>query len=415
MSRIAVFGAGSWGTAFSLVLADAGHEVTLWTSAFDHIRKQWRTEWQESDNGVWTAPDGLEVRFMKGCGYYRNVGPRRLADHMLAARDFERQAATLRQPDIAIASLPDHITAAAMVERGRRGGFPVIIDVRDKWPDILFDLAPSPAKPFVRLGLFHESRRARRALRDTDGLVAMMQSMLDWGLRKSGRPANTEDRIFFLATTEANTAESAPASNLSAEHRALINTHAQRMIFTFVGTFNRTQHPSLVLDALDILAARPDFDTSALAVLIGGDGVDADAVRGRISALPFAHDLGWLKPIEMNAILARSDVGLLPMNFPSEAFNNKAFAYLASGLPILNGALGDLADLIDREQVGINVNAGDPGALADAIAYCVDNPDNVSTMKSRTRALYDRAFDQQQIYTDYVRHVEKVARASAKR
>ena len=25
MSRIAVFGAGSWGTAFSLVLADAGH------------------------------------------------------------------------------------------------------------------------------------------------------------------------------------------------------------------------------------------------------------------------------------------------------------------------------------------------------------------------------------------------------
>ncbi len=30
MTRIAVFGAGSWGTAFSLVLADAGHDVTLW-------------------------------------------------------------------------------------------------------------------------------------------------------------------------------------------------------------------------------------------------------------------------------------------------------------------------------------------------------------------------------------------------
>jgi glycerol-3-phosphate dehydrogenase (NAD(P)+) len=30
MSRVAVFGAGSWGTAFSLVLADAGNEVTLW-------------------------------------------------------------------------------------------------------------------------------------------------------------------------------------------------------------------------------------------------------------------------------------------------------------------------------------------------------------------------------------------------
>ncbi len=30
MTKVAVFGAGSWGTAFSLVLADAGHEVMIW-------------------------------------------------------------------------------------------------------------------------------------------------------------------------------------------------------------------------------------------------------------------------------------------------------------------------------------------------------------------------------------------------
>jgi glycerol-3-phosphate dehydrogenase (NAD(P)+) len=30
MTRVAVFGAGSWGTAFSLVLADAGHDVVIW-------------------------------------------------------------------------------------------------------------------------------------------------------------------------------------------------------------------------------------------------------------------------------------------------------------------------------------------------------------------------------------------------
>ena len=28
--RVAVFGAGSWGTAFAMILADAGCEVTLW-------------------------------------------------------------------------------------------------------------------------------------------------------------------------------------------------------------------------------------------------------------------------------------------------------------------------------------------------------------------------------------------------
>ena len=30
MSKVAVFGAGSWGTAFSLVLADAGNDITIW-------------------------------------------------------------------------------------------------------------------------------------------------------------------------------------------------------------------------------------------------------------------------------------------------------------------------------------------------------------------------------------------------
>ena len=30
MTQVSVLGAGSWGTAFSLVLADAGNDVTLW-------------------------------------------------------------------------------------------------------------------------------------------------------------------------------------------------------------------------------------------------------------------------------------------------------------------------------------------------------------------------------------------------
>ena len=30
MTHVSVLGAGSWGTAFSIVLADAGNDVTLW-------------------------------------------------------------------------------------------------------------------------------------------------------------------------------------------------------------------------------------------------------------------------------------------------------------------------------------------------------------------------------------------------
>ncbi|HSV41528.1 MAG TPA: NAD(P)H-dependent glycerol-3-phosphate dehydrogenase [Nocardioidaceae bacterium] len=35
MARITTFGSGSWGTAFSLVLADAGHDITMWARRED--------------------------------------------------------------------------------------------------------------------------------------------------------------------------------------------------------------------------------------------------------------------------------------------------------------------------------------------------------------------------------------------
>ncbi|RYY24319.1 MAG: glycosyltransferase WbuB [Sphingomonadales bacterium] len=390
-------------------LIERGHEVTLWTSAFDHIRKQWRREMADAIDGCWTMPNGLEVRFMQGSGYKRNIGVRRLYDHLLAARDFRRQAEVLPRPDIVVASLPDHVTAAAMVAFARDHRIPSLIDVRDKWPDIFHDYAPAPIKPLVRAGLLFESRRARGAMQQATALVAMMNSMLDWGLAKAGRGRTEKDRVFYLSTMESADPVSAPLTDLGEEHREMLADSEGKAVFTFVGTYNRTQHPLLVIEAFELLSRDPGFDSRGVRLLIGGDGVNADEVDRRIAALPFARRLGWLKPPEMRAILSRSDVGLLPMNFASPAFNNKAFAYLACGIPILNGALGDLAELIAEQNVGINVPAGDTAALAASIKSLVDDPGRVAAMKARVRDLYAASFDQDQTYGDYVAHVEAIA------
>jgi glycosyltransferase involved in cell wall biosynthesis len=386
-----------------------GHSVTLWTSAFDHIRKQWRTERDEAIDGCWVMPNGLKVRFMQGCGYRRNIGVRRLYDHVLASRDFRRQAEHLPKPDVVVASLPDHVTAAAMVDFAAAHDIPSLIDVRDKWPDIFHDYAPAPLKPLVRGALLFESRRARGAMRRATALVAMMNSMLDWGLVKAGRGRTAKDRVFYLSTMEGASPESAPLADLDEGHRHILEEAEGKTIFTFVGTYNRTQHPLLVIEAFERLARDADFDGSGVRLLIGGDGVDADEVDRRIAALPFARKLGWLKPAQMRAILTRSDVGLLPMNFPSPAFNNKAFAYLACGIPILNGALGDLAELITDREVGINVAAGDPAALAATVKSLASDRERVVAMQANVRKLYAESFDQDHTYRDYVAHIESIA------
>ena len=42
MTKVAVFGAGSWGTAFSIVLADAGNDVAIWGAARGALRHDQR-------------------------------------------------------------------------------------------------------------------------------------------------------------------------------------------------------------------------------------------------------------------------------------------------------------------------------------------------------------------------------------
>ncbi len=61
MTRVAVMGAGSWGTAFSLVLADAGSEIGLWGRRAE-LCEQITTEHENADylEGI-TLPDQIQA------------------------------------------------------------------------------------------------------------------------------------------------------------------------------------------------------------------------------------------------------------------------------------------------------------------------------------------------------------------
>lgn len=389
-----------------------GHEVTMWTSAYDHIRKEWRREWIETGGAPYRRDDGLEIRFLKGCGYRTNVSVRRFVDHWLAARDFARQAPGAPRPDAIVASLPDHLTAQAAVRFGRASRVATIVDVRDKWPDVFVDrVAGGPFGRIADLALHTEHRRAAQVLGDADAVVASMQSMMTWGLEKARRTPTWRERVFYLTTFPRNFDVPSPAPRAGGAVACALAATAGRIIFTFVGTFNRTQHPLLLLDALDALADAGRLDTAGTAFVIAGDGLEAEEVRRRAARHANVHVVGWVDSAEMRALLAASHVGLLVMNFPSPAFNNKAFAYLASGLPIINGATGDLAEIVDAERAGINVRGGDVSALAAAVERLARDAALRAELTCSVRRLFAERFDRDANYRSYAEHVERVAEA----
>lgn len=386
-------------------LASRGHKVVIWTSSFDHIRKSTRSEYIESPNG-YKYSDSISIKFGKGCGYSNNVSLKRLVDHLLVANSIISQAVAMKAPDLVVASLPDHITCAAIVRYSKARKIPCIVDIRDKWPDIFVDYSPLSLKPFVKSLLFLERMRVGYALRNATEVVAMMGSLLRWANTYTSSVDIEKNQVFYIASSPCNFAEE---SRQEESVKIAMANKVSKVVFTFAGTFNATQNPMLVLEALDFLQRHKPEIYSQIRVNIAGSGQNAHHTSARAKDHKNVDWHGWLLPDELRELLRCSDVGLLPMSFKSLAFNNKSFSYMSSGIPIINCADGDLARLIEEEQLGINVPAGNPELFAAAMASIVTSPNLLLVMKKNMRKQFTMKFSPESNYLKYALFTESIA------
>ncbi len=126
-------------------LVRRGHTVVWWSSAFDHFQKAWI-----DSSTIKGAAGGAQLILLKGCGYQRNVSLKRYLDHRLVAHRFRAMAPQEQRPDIIVASLPAHDLAYEAVRFGAQQKIPVIVDVRDPWPDVFLSGLPPWASLLAR-------------------------------------------------------------------------------------------------------------------------------------------------------------------------------------------------------------------------------------------------------------------------
>src|SRR5690606_1528008 len=143
------------------MLADRGHEVTWWTSSVDHFNKRYFVHGGERH----AVTPWLEIRFLHGRLYRRNISLQRWLNHRELARDFSRQAASAERPDVIVSSFPTIELCVEAVRLGREWTVPVFLDVRDLWPDELVSRAPRLLEPVARLLVSGMARDAREAFR----------------------------------------------------------------------------------------------------------------------------------------------------------------------------------------------------------------------------------------------------------
>lgn len=383
-------------------LLERGWEVVWWASAFDHVAKAYRVP----DDRQVAVADRLRVWYLHGPGYTRNISLRRLWDHYVIGRKFTHYAATMPKPDIILCALPTLDLAVAATTYGRRFRVPVVVDLRDRWPDIFLEAAPHWARPIARLGLWPMFQALRQACSQAHALVGITPAFVNWGLTQAARARTPLDRDFPLAyPASAPTAEAMDAADQFWATVGLPPTVADSLV-CFVGSGTQVLRLEVVLEAARQLHAAGH---PIRFVLCG----NLQKAQSRLEALPNVIWPGWLNQAQIWSLLQRSLAGLLPYTSRQdfeESLPNKVIEYMAAGLPTLSSVHGALGHFLEEERVGFVYDETRPEQLSAHILKLHQVTSLRQQMRANALQLFQTRFQAETVYNEFVDHLDRVAK-----
>ena len=387
----------------SSYLVQAGHEVVFWSSTMDHQSKQLRAHAFTEKR----CADGSHMLLLHGQPYHRNISFARVRNQRQLAQQFRRRVPGFPPPDIILCSYPTIELCEEAVTYGRARQIPVVIDIRDLWPDVFLDLAPPWLRGFARMMLAPAFRQSARVCSGATAIFGITDPFRDWAIARAGRERNALDHTFPMAySARAPEPTEAAAVCLSWDQWGVT---AGRPIACFFGTFGRQFDLDTVIDAAAI-ARKTDPD---LLWVLCGDGERLQHYRDKAQGVNNVVLPGWVDRIAIYTLMQRSSIGLAPYwNTPNFVNNlpNKPIEYLSAGLPVVATIGGVIREKIVDRNAGISVQPQNPRALAAAVSGLINDSERHASMVTSARKLFREEYMAEVVYDKMIRHLERIAK-----
>ncbi len=378
-----------------------GHEVHWFSSTFLHHRKV-----LHASSDLRTEPStGLTLHLLHAGQFQRNLSYARYAFYQRYAKKIRSYCAQQTPPDVVVCSFPLIDVAMHIVTWGKQRGIPVILDVRDLWPDTILDIFPRWARSVARWALRADFKNTQHAMAHATCLCAMSNGVLKWGLNYARRERGSWDRVIPIGYP---TLDLVRQTSICVP--ALLAPLQGRRIFSYVGTFGHTYDLPLLAQVAHELEALSRRDVG---LVLAGNGPLLERIRHQVKGLSNVVLTGWIDVTEIGEVLSRTTAGLLPWNSINDAMPNKFFEYIAAGLPVIASAEGELNNLIDTEHIGLCYQKGQSAELLRAILKLADETDFQKGCAKQASDLFTRRFREDAVYGVYADYVEEVAAAPA--
>ncbi len=384
-----------------------GHEVTWWMSTFDHANRRSRCA---ADTTIAYGSRGT-IRMLHSPGYRTSVSFARLLDHTLWGRRFERAIEAAPLPDVVLCAYPTIEAALICARFGQRHRVPVVMDLRDMWPDLFAELAPPSMRRIAWAMLAPLRARAAEALRKATALFAITEEFLEWGLKLAGRGRGELDGAFAqaypLANLEPADAAEANAARQFWDRHGISPASAFNVVLIGSITGRRVE-----MDAVLAAARVLQHDARPVRFVIAGDGDDLELYRQRARDCHNVVFTGWLRLAQIRELLARAQLGLVPYrNTPDYIMSvpTKAAEYFAAGVPVATSLRGTLPRLLRERGCGRQFEAADPGGLVALVRTLRDDPAQCRELSVNAQQTFRSEFVAEIVYARLIERLETIA------
>ena len=390
-----------------------GHETLWFTANFHHRSKQHFDV--AYDRVVRPNPSGPQMVFMKSLGYRHNFSLGRLLDHYFVARKWRRIAESLPKPDIIFCAYPTIELSYACTRFGQRLGIPVVIDIRDLWPDVIYDSLKSV--PFLggllskRWFLYYEYM-ARYALANARGLTGVSGGVVKWGQKYSGRaPAlYKNDRAHCQSQPDPFAPNIAPDADDARGFWSSrgISLAPKKTRIIWAGRFYPSIDDATLFAAYDMLPAHLQAE---IEIIICGEGV----LQDRFDAFAARHDnvtcVGWAPHHAIIELMRSSHAALL--NYVDRfdfkiSLVNKIVDYTAADLPIITGINGEFLELDEKGGAFLRYEVGKPETLKQVFEDLHHTVQAGNLQGGAARAIYDKYLDSAVVLPQLEAHLQSL-------
>ncbi len=388
------------------MLAERGYNVTWWAATFDHTHKRQR---QTHDYSVELSAN-YRIKLLYAKGYRKNVSLSRIFFHRQMAHKFARHIQYESPPDIILSCLPTPNLSKVAVDYGKQHNIPVIIDVRDLWPDIFFTVIPSWLHWLARLILLPAIHVNRHIFRRATGIIGISTNYLEWGLAYANRSQQKTDAIFPLGYKKIVLSE----KDAIREKQNLLRLQVDptKVVCCFFGVFGISYDLETIIAVAKLL--KQEGETQVQFVLCG-DGQKLERLKHAADGLDNVIFPGWVSRMTIAALMSISAIGLVPY-IPNalQSLPNKPFEYFSGGLPVVSSLRGELESILAEHDCGITYTAGDVQDLLRALRQLYTNPQKRQQMKKNSTQLFESRFSADCIYPSMIKYLEQIANGKVK-